>query len=212
MTKKSFFYNNPLIYKIGLKIFHGKTLKKRYKLISEKIGKNKTVLEPACGPGSLFKYLDSSTKYSGFDINKKFVKYAKKKGLNVYLGNAYDITSYSKSDVVILSDALHHMGLKNEMTLLQYSLKNAKEMLIICDPFKKDYFKKFNWIPGIDKIMKIIYNYIEKDGNNKVDYENIRTEKKLRKDMEEGFGIIPKKCKREIYQIKEFLIVIYYLK
>lgn len=212
MKKRSFFYKNPVVYEVGLKLIHGKNLSKRYNYISERIGGKKTVLEPACGPALLPNYLDSTCSYSGFDINEQFINHGKNKNLNVFLGDAIDFKSYARSDVVILCDALHHMGPENEKILLEHSLNSATRQLIICDPFKNSFLDELaNWLPGIRYLFSTWFNYMEKDGNNQVKLENIRTRKELEELMIDGFGVIPKQTKKEIKHIGSDLIAIYYL-
>lgn len=212
MANKSFFYSGSRIYKAGLRLIHGKKLDERYSYISEQIGQQRSVLEPACGPALLPQFLQGGCTYKGFDINEKFVHYAQRKGLNVNLGNATDSNLYSLSDVVVLCDALHHMGPENEKVVLEHSLNFAKQQLIICDPFKDYYMAMLpKWLLGAENLLETWYNYIEKDGNNQVRLKNIRTRKELEELMMEGFGIIPKEIKRDLKNIGEDLIVTYHL-
>ena len=212
MAERSFFYQGAEMYKLGLRLIHWNNLSKRYEYISGKIGQNKTILEPACGPALLPKFLDKSNNYKGFDINEKFIWHAQKKGINVCIGNALDISSYQQSDVVVLCDALHHIGLGNEKKVLENCLNSAKEMVIICEPFKDYYLKLLpSWFPKGQTILRKWYDYIEKDGNNQVRLENVRTRKELEESMLEGFGVIPKGVKRNIKNIGEDLIITYYL-
>lgn len=212
MDQRSFFYSGPRIYQLGLKLIHGSNLNERYNYISDQIGRERSVLEPACGPGLLPEFLDPSNYYHGFDINERFIQYAKKKGLDVHLGDANDASSYSSSDVVVLCDALHHMGLDNERAVLERSLNSAIQKLIICDPFKDYYLQMFpQWFPGARQFLENWYDYIERDGSNQVRLRNIRTRKELEEVMMAGFGIIPKGVKRDLKNIGEDLIVTYHL-
>lgn len=200
------------MYELGLQLIHWNNLIRRYSFISEKIGKNKTVLESGCGTALSYKYLDPSNIYRGFDNNEIFIDFAQKNGINAYLGNALDSNSYTKSDVVVLCDCLHHFGLENEKKVLENSLNATKEMLIICDPFKDYYLKLFpKWLTMGQRILKTWYNYIEKDGNNQVKLENVRTRKELEEAMLQVFGVINKETKKEIINIGEDLIVTYHL-
>jgi len=212
MNKRSFFYKGPRRYKAGLRLIHGKKLDERYNYISEQIGQQKSVLEPACGPALLPPFLHSTCSYKGFDINEQFVQYAQRNGIDVTLGDATDPNSYASSDVVVLCDALHHMGSENEKVVLKHSLNSAKQQLIICDPFKDYYMAMLpKWLPGANRILTEWYNYIEQDGNNQVRLENIRTRIELEELMMEGFGIIPREVKRDLRNIGEDLIVTYHL-
>lgn len=212
MADRSFFYKGPRIYKAGLRLIHGKKLNERYAYISKEIGERKSALEPACGPALLPDFLHPSCQYKGFDINERFVNYAQQMGLDVVLGDVTNIPPYTPADVVVLCDALHHMGPENEKATLENSLNSSKQQLIICDPFKDHYLTMLpKWLPGAERILESWYNFIEKDGNNQVKLKNIRARKELEELMMGGFGIIPKGVRREIKNIGEDLIVTYHL-
>ena len=117
-----------------LKMAHGKSLKERYQLMVKELGEVKTVFEPLCGPALLPKYLPAGVKYSGFDLNEKFVKHAKKKKFDVWQGNAKEELSYKdvRADGVVLIDALHHIQpYKEQQKVVERSAKSAKKRLII---------------------------------------------------------------------------------
>ena len=188
---------HPRVYNIRMWILHGRNLRKRYEYISRQIGKNKVVLEPGCGPGLLAKYLDPSCKYIGFDIDPSFVKHCKRKGLNVYKGDALTAKSYKKADVIVLYDVVHHIGRKDEKKMFKLCNKFAKK-IIICEQPAPELLKRMKWYGWIFKI-------IDQDKKGKVNLALQRTEKELLKDMKKGFGIVKKK--KRIKKIgKEFIV------
>jgi len=196
---KSILYWHPWIYKIGLLLYHGRHLFKRYEYIAKEIGKNQTVLEPGCGPGMLAKYLHPSCKYTGFDIDPIFVKYAKKKGLNVYLGDATHKKSYEKTDTIVISDCIHHFGRQDEKKALKLCKKFAKT-IIICEQPAPALLKRMKWYVWL-------YNKIDQDKKGKANLALQRTEKELLKDIRKGFGIIKKRAK--IKKIGKDYIAVY---
>jgi len=212
MGKRSFFYKGPRIYKALLRLSQGKNWKRRYKIIAQKIGKNKIVLEPACGPAPLTDFLDKSCSYKGFDINENFIKYLKKRGFKAKVGNAFNSKYYSKADVVVLCDVLHHFGPADEKKVIKLCINSAKEKLIICEPFKDYLLKNFPaWFPGARTFLEKVHDYVDKDGYNQAKLKNLKMKNELRKIMMDGFGVIPKNAKREISESWEDLIATYYL-
>lgn len=212
MKKRSFFYKSPLVYNFGLKLTHGENLGKRYDYISRQIGERKTVLEPACGPALLPDYLGSGCFYSGFDINGKFVKHAREKGWKVFVGDALDGRSYAPADAVVLCDALHHVGPENEKIILENSLRAARRLLVVCEPFSDFYLDRFPaLLPGGRRLLAAWFDYAEKDGANRSKLENIRPKEKLKSLMEAGFGLVPEGAEREIKKIGSDLIASYWL-
>lgn len=197
---KSFLYWSGSLYIKLLKLIHKENLDKRYKYMASKTtGK---VLEVACGPGYFGNYVKN---YMGFDINKNFIKHGKKKGFNLWLGDAKKKSSYKKCDTLILCDAMHHFNPKFHKLILKLCLANTKKRIIICEPFKDYYVKK---MPG--KLGELWYNFIDGDGNNESKLEYTHNKKDLTIAINNGFGIIKYK-KKEIKEIGEDLIVTYTL-
>lgn len=182
---KSILYWHPWIYKIGLWMYHGKNLAKRYEYISREIGKNKVVLEPGCGPGLLAGFLDKSCIYTGFDIDPMFVKYAKRKGLNVYQGDATQKKSYQKADAIVLSDFFHHIGRKDEKKVLKLCSRFAKKV-IICEQPAPEILKNMTWYVWM-------FNKLDQDKAGKVNLALQRTKKELIRDMRHGFRMLRKR-------------------
>ncbi|MFH1510872.1 MAG: hypothetical protein ABIF10_04210 [Candidatus Woesearchaeota archaeon] len=212
MAKRSIFYSDPRIYKLGLLLIHGKNLSTRYEYISSQISENACVLEPGCGPALLKGYLDKSCHYKGFDLNSDFVWHCNQNSLDVYLADALDKRNYFPSDVVVLCDFVHHIGHSKEKLLIQNSLSAARHMLIICDPFKDTLLKNFPaWVPGLHFLVHKWYNHIEQDGCNSPKLQETRWKRDLEEVMMDGFDVVPRTAKRNIKEIGEDLIVTYSL-
>jgi len=129
-------YYHPRVYEIFMKILHGKSLSDRYKIIAAEIGENKKVLDVGCGTSLLANFLYDDCKYSGIDLNKNFIKFARNKGLDVIYGDLLDGKNYLESDVIVVCDVLHHV-VPNHNKLIDICKNNSKK-LIICEPYKKE--------------------------------------------------------------------------
>lgn len=211
MTKKrSIFYKNSWFYTNLLKLVHGKNFVRRYKYMARKVGKNVSVLEPGSGPGIIPSFLDKTCTYWGFDQNAEFVKEAKKRGMNIGLGNVLDKKHYKKSDVVVLVDVLHHLKPKNQQILLKNTLSSDPKIIIICEPYMHaiPFVSK---VPFISGVHKMFFDFMEQDGNNQARLEHIHSKDNLAQSMIVGFGIIPAKFKKEIKEFGDDLIVTYFL-
>lgn len=213
LRKKSLFYESPAIYMVGMRLIHGRNLDKRYAYIAEQIGRNAEVLEPGCGPALLARYLKRGCIYRGFDINQKFVEYARRVGLSIKTGNAVDPRSYTKFDVVVLCDLLHHIDPAAQEKVLKYSLSSAKRKLIICEPFKVNSFLDVlpRRVGVLQRAVEVLFSCLDNDGSGGARLEYIKDEEELRKLMEEGFNVVPPRFKREIIQIGHNLIAVYHL-
>ena len=190
-------------------MLHGDNLRRRYEYIANK-AQSGTVLEPACGPALFADYWDSGS-YAGFDINPTFVKSAQKRGLEVVVGDAYDPESYHESDIVLLCDALHHMGISRETEVIEHSSNAAKKRLIICEPFNDPYLEIISsWGPVRKRLFELWYDHVEKDGNNQVRFKDFRSKIELTDAMLDGFGVIPEHVGRELTTIAGDMLVTYH--
>jgi len=86
---------------------------KRFKIFLD-IGNlnNKKVLDLGCGTGDFFEYLKKKKinfKYTGVEINKKMIKFLKKKNINVLEQSLFNLKNIKNSsyDFVFLSGALN---------------------------------------------------------------------------------------------------------
>jgi len=160
MGKSAIIYNNPFFYSIGIKLLHLNGFRKIKKIV----GKGKKVFEPACGYGRLRGYLHRSCKYSGIDLNKKFIEFGRKKGLDIKMGNVLEEKNYEKSDIVILCDILHHLSVENINKLVSISRKFAKEKLVIMEPAFVGVASGKNIF---SKLMAKLFVWVDNDGINK---------------------------------------------
>jgi len=94
----------------------GNLPKKRYKWgekrkIPKYVTKDKIVLEIGCGGGwKLMAFYNQGYKYYGFDFDKEFIEYGKRKGLNLYLGGVKEALKMGiKCDFLVLSQVLEHV-------------------------------------------------------------------------------------------------------
>ena len=175
---KSIFYMHPFLYEFGIRFLYFDGLS----ILKDIIGKQKEVFEPACGYGRIKKFIYSCCKYSGIDLNERFIRYGRKKKRDIYVGNILDIRQYKNSDVIILSDILHHLTIKDVKKLVSIAVQYAREKIVIVEPEfvtaagKKNIFSrllgKFMSVTDFDGI-----NEIEK-WLSKKEYESLFQELK----------------------------------
>lgn len=207
MFKKSLIYQNSFFYFLGLKLFHKCDSPKRDKYIASLVKKGETVLEPACGPANLANSLPTGINYIGFDLNESFISYAKKRRLNVYLGNVLKKNSYQKADVVIVCDTLHHIKLRDRKEFIENSYFHAKRLFIFCDCVKETRGL-------LRKIMRPLngrlFEFLDKDGVNEPKYDEMYNEEQLKKQIEDGFGTISKNTRRKVRRFGCDMLAIFY--
>ena len=126
---KSLMYRSPVFYILTLRLIHRRGLQRRYREIS-KIAKGKSVFEVGCGPGILGRYIGKE-RYSGMDINGRFVRYARRRGYDCRIGDIFK-DKYPDADVGVAVDVLHHIT-PRERELIE-RLKKHFETVIVVEP------------------------------------------------------------------------------
>ena len=204
MPAKSIFYQSPFLYICGLKYIHKSHFSERYRYIASFAKGNDTVLEPACGPAILADYLSPTSSYCGFDTNSRFIRYAQKKGINAFVGNALNQNNYQQSDVVVACDILHHLKPADRKTFIQFCFNAAKKYLIICEP-AEDRAEN-----GLKKMVNdFLFAFVERDGVNQPQRKECYTKKQLLAEAGHGFGTINAGINRQMKEIGEDLIIAY---
>ena len=206
MSGKSIFYRFPLLYIWGLKWIHKSNFSKRYQYITSFVREGDLVLEPGCGPAILADFLPQGSSYQGFDTNRNFVNHAKKRHSRVSLGDVLDPNDYCKATAVVVCDVLHHIKPADRKKLIQNCYRSADEIFIICDPGKKINHKPNILYP----VWKRLTEWSERDGTNNFKYEYFLTRDQLFDEIDNGFGIIPSSVKREVKEIGDDIIAIFY--
>ena len=117
----SIIYRNPLIYKIVMKLLHGKSYVKRYALIAKEAG-DLNVLDLCCGDCELEKYVKM---YKGADFNPVFIKSAKRRGLDVIKLDVLN-DEIPRSECIVMQASLYQLYPKHKKVIKKI-LKKAKK-------------------------------------------------------------------------------------
>lgn len=201
----SIFYRYPRIYELMIKVMHGKNLEKRYRIISQEIGKC-SVLDIGCGTSILKKFLDPECDYEGFDLNQKFINFAAKRKINARRQSIFDFDNYVKKDIIVACDILHHIYPKHKDLIHKIS-KFAGQKIIVCEPFYRS-LKENTILRKIEHNLGLIF---DNDGFNcSKDKRNQRwyTERELRNFF---FSQIKHRKSLKIRKIGNDIIAIYEL-
>jgi len=124
-------YWHPKLYSITMKFLCGKKwYNKRYECMAKEC-KGMSILDVGCADCHLADYFPKDM-YVGVDINKRFIKSAKKKGINV---KNIDVRKQElpKSECIVISSILHQLYPDHEF-VIKSALKNAGKKVVICEP------------------------------------------------------------------------------
>lgn len=125
------FFSNPIIYNNFQNLIGAR--KARERLVKEFIKPfpGVKIIDIGCGPGTILEYLPKDIKYTGFDINYKYIEYAKQRygdrGEFVCKRVGEFINNYPNYfDIAIAAGLLHHLEDKEAKKLFSI----AEEILI----------------------------------------------------------------------------------
>lgn len=131
-------YNFPFAYDLMIQTIHRRTLERRYDVIIGNIEAGDKVFDVGCGTCLILNYLDESVEYIGFDLNDRFLRHAEKKygksdrKIKLLRESCFKYDKYPESDVIIISDFLHHVYPRH-VELLKNAVKRTKKV-IVCEP------------------------------------------------------------------------------
>lgn len=202
-TTKHLIYRNSKFYIWVLRKIHGPSFDKRYIYMAGVLKSYATVLEAGCGPAILPTFLGPKTKYHGFDLNQVFVDHAVEKGLDVWVGNVLNKSHYKNCAAVVACDVFHHLNKTDRGILVSNCFSSAKKAFIICEPF----IRKKTWSSNI---RAGITAWFDSDGINTIRAVNYLYYGELKKEIEDGFGVIHKSTKRVTKEIGDDLVTIFY--
>lgn len=176
---------SPKVYNLQLNFFNGnhlKLLKKKLRHIP-----TSTILEIGCGTAPILNEFNPK-KYTGVDIDSKFITLAKKIHKNgkryFYQGDAREIESDKSFDILLFSHTTHHLSDADLQVVINKILKIEFKFLIVYDGrpigfwapllLKFDYhaakFRKAEeFIPIFEK--KFIIDHVETFRSNRPFYE-----------------------------------------
>lgn len=130
--------NHPLIYSFS-QICLGAN-KGRRKYVQEYIrpADNNKILDIGCGTADILEFLPSSIEYFGFDLNKDYIDYAKRKfgsrGMFICSDVNRDITNLPKFDIILATGILHHLNddeVEKLFNMAAFSLKENGRLITL---------------------------------------------------------------------------------
>lgn len=173
-------YKYPFVYKLFIPITHRKSVLSTFK---NEVGKNVDIFDVAAGFGQMSKYIDVTNTYYGIDLNKKYVRYANKRGRCIVLGDIFDKKAYVGKDVFILVDVIHHLPPQKLSQLFDLVFEHAKKRVVILEPAFLNLGSKYG---VFGSIMDWMFKKLDNDGVNKI--EHWMSEKEYEKLFQKRFG------------------------
>lgn len=124
-------YRYPKLYDFLISFLYPRDLLDRFQ---KEVGVNKTVFEIAAGYGRMSRFIHPSNKYYGIDLNKYFVNFGRKQGVNLDIKDIFDRKSYKKSDVYVAVDIVHHLSAAKLRKLFDLVFAHTKKKVIVIEP------------------------------------------------------------------------------
>ena len=155
----SIWYYHPLLYELGAILLQGNRYRNVLSHVAQIVGENKSVLDLGAGTCTLASLLHSSCTYEGWDLNRKFVDYYQRRGINVKFMDCLDYEKYPVADCISLGNMLHHVA-PDQSFLLERCLEHAKEQVVVLELYRGVEQRPIYWrlvrlreILGLEKII-----------------------------------------------------------
>ncbi|MFI5150502.1 MAG: hypothetical protein ACHQRM_12265 [Bacteroidia bacterium] len=129
-------YKNIYAYRLVMNLLYTGTYTKRFRAITALLNEMQpaSVFELCFGDIQVASYCrEHGIKWTGWDINTGFVKYAIRKGYNAEVHNVTDGTLFPESEVCIIAGSLYHFQEDGLKPMLE-NIFNSTTKLIISEP------------------------------------------------------------------------------
>ena len=136
-------YQNIHVYRLIMNLLYLGRYNKRFQKIIKfiEINNTKKIVELAFGDVQIAKWAKSNDiKWTGFDINKSFVSYAKAKGYDAFEKDIKSESNIPESDLTIISGSLYHFH--EFLEKLINKIMSKTKILIISEPIQNISSKK----------------------------------------------------------------------
>ncbi|MEY4581775.1 MAG: hypothetical protein RL701_6478 [Pseudomonadota bacterium] len=134
--QRSPIYRHPWLYSAVMRALYVGSFQERYRVLAALIPEGSEVFEACAGDAYLYeKHLKhKAVRYSGGDLNTRFVAYAKQRGISLSL---HDLTAdvVPLADFVVLQASLYQF-IPQEVAIVEKLQRAARRMLIVAEPVR----------------------------------------------------------------------------
>ena len=130
-------YWHPFIYNSALSILYGgkARAKERFFRIANEVEESDVVVDLCAGNSYLLDALKNKViDYQAYDVNARFVKALKRRGVSAYCCDVGKI-DIPKADVIVMASALYHFH-PNCAQILDRMLVSARKKVILVEPVR----------------------------------------------------------------------------
>jgi len=133
----SLIYKSASLYELAMFLLYGRHYTSRYRAIADLIPDGSSVLDLCCGPAHLYQRClqAKSVKYTGLDINKKFIARVIRRGGSGRVWDLRSSESLPHADYVIMQASLYHF-LPDASQIVDRMLEASRERVIIAEPIR----------------------------------------------------------------------------
>lgn len=158
----------PFVYNLFSFITGGKRRRKNHAKKYFNLKPGKKVLDIGCGNGALLNYLTKGIEYHGFDMQKEYIDFAKKKfGTrgDFYceaVGKTLNPNWENYFDAINADGILHHLSEEDSLKLIEtayFYLKKGGKLITIDPVYYQNQFKIIRYIISKDRGQNIRTNY-----------------------------------------------------
>ena len=122
-------YWHPATYRFLMRVLERGKSDERYRTIAAEIG-DLSVLDLSCGDCRLLRFMPHR-QYRGMDINRRFVRAARRNGVDVWAGDPL-LQDFPSAECITILHSLYQFCPDHE-ALLQKMLDKATRKVIVCE-------------------------------------------------------------------------------
>lgn len=133
----SFIYRHGTVYELLMRGLYRRHYGARYRAVAELVPEGAEVLDLCCGPATLYtRHLrKKSVRYTGLDLNERFVARLAAVGAHGQVWNLRDETPLPAADYVVMQASLYHF-LPDPEPVIDRMLTAARSQVIIAEPVR----------------------------------------------------------------------------
>jgi len=134
--RPSFYYRHPFVFRAISKLMYAGSYLEKFRKASDVLEEGASALDVCCADATLFDIAKGKRiKYAGVDVNARFVRLAKKKGIDARRMNVETADALPEADYVVMLSSLYQFIPRHE-EIIDKMVAAARKKVVVSEPVK----------------------------------------------------------------------------